>query len=235
MRKTETRKRCMQIGGFVKQSSIDWDGKLAAVVFTRGCNLRCFYCHNPTLVLPNLFRGSESIKAEEVLGILRKRAGFLDGVVVTGGEPTIQPDLLDFLREIKSSALPIKLDTNGTNPKMLSDALSENLLDCVAMDIKHKPDYASYKKISPNLNRAQFENILESIKILRSAAIETIFRTTLVGGAHSPEDAKEIAEIFPAAIFQKQRKDFASILDYTSASAKSEDPIKIAERHPDME
>lgn len=94
----------MQIGGFVRQSSIDWDGKLAAVVFTRGCNLRCFYCHNPSLVLPGLYGGSNLIADGEVLEILRKRAGFLDGVVITGGEPTMQPDLLDFLRQVKTSA-----------------------------------------------------------------------------------------------------------------------------------
>lgn len=205
----------MQIGGFVRQSSIDWDGKLAAVVFTRGCNLRCFYCHNPSLVLPGLYGGSNLIADGEVLEILRKRAGFLDGVVITGGEPTMQPDLLDFLRQVKNlCGMPVKLDTNGTNPKMLSAAICEKLAVCVAMDIKHKLDYASYRQISPNLTTEQFDKILESVEILRAADIEAIFRTTLAEGVHSPGDIEEIAGMFPGAKFQLQRKDFPAVSDY---------------------
>lgn len=212
----------MQIGGFLKQSTIDWNGKLAAVVFTRGCNLRCFYCHNPSLVLPELFGALDLVEEKNVFEFMRKRAEFLDGVVVTGGEPTMQPGLLEFLRKLKDlSGLPIKLDTNGTNPEILSAAITEKLANCVAMDIKHRLEYDCYRKISPNLTRAQFKKILESVDILRAADIETVFRTTLIEGVHSQADIDEIARAFPRAAFQKQRKDFPCISDYSGQKDKS--------------
>ncbi|MDI6813294.1 MAG: anaerobic ribonucleoside-triphosphate reductase activating protein [Desulfitobacteriaceae bacterium] len=115
----------MIIGGFTKLSTIDWPGKLAAVIFTRGCNFRCPWCHNKSLVWPELY-GPE-IPGPEVLAYLEKRKSYLDGVVVTGGEPTIQKDLPAFLKKIKNIGLKVKLDTNGSNPNMLEYLLQEGL------------------------------------------------------------------------------------------------------------
>jgi pyruvate formate lyase activating enzyme len=126
----------MKIAGLIKQSYIDYPGKMAAVVFTQGCNFRCGYCHNPSLVLPRLFHHNKLVAVSDVLIHLENRKDWLDGVVITGGEPTIHGDLPDFLRQIKSLGYLVKLDTNGSNPLMLEKVIKENLVDFIAMDIK---------------------------------------------------------------------------------------------------
>ena len=113
----------MRIASLQKQSFIDWEGKTAAVIFTKGCNFRCGYCHNPSLVLPHLLDRTPDLSEKEIMGYLLSRKNWLDGVVITGGEPTIQPDLPTFMAAVKEAGFAIKLDTNGTNPDMLNELI----------------------------------------------------------------------------------------------------------------
>ena len=124
----------MEIHGLQKTTLLDYPGHVAAVVFTQGCNFRCRYCHNPELVYPHLLQ--ESMPKEDVLSFLRKRKGTLEGVVITGGEPTMHLGLMDFMAEIKALGYKIKLDPNGTKPEVLQEAIERQLVDFVAMDLK---------------------------------------------------------------------------------------------------
>jgi pyruvate formate lyase activating enzyme len=175
----------MKIGGFVKQSLIDYPGKMAAVIFTQGCNFRCGYCHNPQLVLPHLFQDFPEYAPENILCFLNERREWLDAVVVTGGEPTIHPDLPDFLREIKKLGYPIKLDTNGSNPAMIEQILNEKLVDYIAMDIKIHHNDALFSQIVGLSDVKQLtENILASVIILKQTNTMVEFRTTSIPGIH---------------------------------------------------
>lgn len=181
----------MQIGGFVKQSLIEYSGKIAAVVFTQGCNFRCGYCHNPQLVLPELFQKKSNISIDTILYYLKKRKNWLNGVVVTGGEPTIHSDLPDFLKEIRSLGFSIKLDTNGSNPVILDHLIREKLVNFVAMDIKTIPEASCYTKIIGLAADKIIENVISSILLLKLSGIKYEFRTTSIPGIHN----KEILEL----------------------------------------
>ena len=122
------------IGGIVKFSTVDYPGYVVASIFTIGCNMRCGYCHNPELVLPEQF--ADTIPEHEILEFLATRVGKLDGVAISGGEPTMQADLPQFIAKIKAMGLRVKLDTNGTNPGMVQKLITEQLVDFIAMDIK---------------------------------------------------------------------------------------------------
>ncbi|HEC86320.1 MAG TPA: anaerobic ribonucleoside-triphosphate reductase activating protein, partial [Thermoplasmatales archaeon] len=124
----------MIIGGFQRFSLIDYPGKICAIIFTQGCNFRCPYCHNPELVNPKLFQ--EPIDENDIFRFLEMRKGKLDAVEITGGEPTLQPDLIEFMRKIKAMGFLIKLDTNGTNPEVVEKIIKNKLVDYIAMDVK---------------------------------------------------------------------------------------------------
>ena len=126
----------MLIGGLQKMTMLDYPGKVACTIFTYGCNFRCPFCHNATLVIDE----ASLIPKEEILSYINKRKGILDGVVVTGGEPLLQNDIIDFLRELRESGLLIKLDTNGSYPEKLKEIIDLGLVDYVAMDIKNSRD-----------------------------------------------------------------------------------------------
>lgn len=177
----------MLIGGIQELSLIDYPKKLSAIIFTQGCPFRCHFCHNPSLVLKEKF--SSSIKEEDIFSFLKKRQNKLDAVVITGGEPTIQKDLKEFIKKVKNLGYLIKLDTSGINPHVLKELLDENLLDYVAMDIKTSlNNYSQVIAIKINI-----ENIKKSINILLSSSIPYEFRTTLVPFLHKTEDVKDIA------------------------------------------
>ena len=178
-------KERIRIGGLVKQSFVDWDGVLSAVVFTKGCNFRCSYCHNPALVVPALMRERPDVAESEVFDYLARRRGWLDGVVVTGGEPTLHAGLPAFLERVKALGYRVKLDTNGTNPEMLRQLIASGAVDFVAMDIKHFPDAEHYGAVTP-LSQAMMDNVLRSIGILRRGGTEYELRTTLLPGIHTP-------------------------------------------------
>ncbi len=176
----------MNIQGYQKVTLLDFPGRVACTVFLGGCNLRCPFCHNAGLVrTPN----AEANALEEVMDYLKKRKSILQGVCITGGEPLLHPDLADLLYEIKAMGYAIKLDTNGSLPRQLANALSTGCVDYVAMDIKHAP--AAYPKATGcELDFAPFE---ESIRLLRESGLPYEFRTTAVKGIHEIKDFEDIA------------------------------------------
>jgi len=183
----------MRIGGFQKFSLIDYPGKICAIVFTQGCNFRCPYCHNPELVKPSLF--GKTIPEEEILSFLEKRKEKLDAVEITGGEATLQKDLVDFIRRIKEMGYLVKLDTNGSNPEMLEIIINHGLVDYIAMDIKaplEKYKEVTHSVISP-------EKIKRSIRIIMNSNIKYEFRTTVVKSQLSEEDIISIGKLIEGA------------------------------------
>lgn len=179
----------MRIGGIQKLTLIDFPGKIAATVFTVGCSFRCGFCHNPELVLPEKFPEPNEME-KEFFEHLEKRKGKLEGVCITGGEPTIQPDIIEFIRKIKEMGFAVKLDSNGTQPHVLRKVFRENLVDFVAMDIKHAP-----KKYDEAVGlNADMEKINESVKMIMESGVPYEFRTTVVPGIHEEKDFLEIAK-----------------------------------------
>lgn len=179
----------MQINGLIKTSLVDYPGHLTATLFTPGCNMRCPFCHNSALVFAdnNLEHYSESTIYE----FLTKRKGILEAVCITGGEPTLQQDLLPFLRNVKKLGFKIKLDTNGLNPDVLSSAIDEKLIDFISMDIKNSPDkYA----LTSGIDALSLEKINKSIALLKSNKIDYEFRTTIVVEFHSYDDILSISK-----------------------------------------
>ena len=183
----------MRIGGFQKFSLIDYPGKVAAVIFTQGCDFRCPFCHNRDLVLPE--KHIPPLDEEEILAFLDKRRGQLGGVTVTGGEPTVHKDLADFLRKIKDLGYSLKLDTNGNNPKALKDLIAQGLLDYIAMDIK--TSFRRYQEAAGV--EVCIRNIEESIALIVSSGIEHQFRTTLVHKFINDNDLESICSALKGA------------------------------------
>ncbi len=182
----------MRIGGFQKQSLVDYPKKISSIIFLMGCNLRCPYCHNmESLVLSK----AKSIPKDYVLSYLKENKGLIDAVTISGGEPTIYNDLVDFIIEIKKLGYLVKLDTNGTNPDLLNKLISEKLIDYIAMDIKSAIRIREYNlSIGNNLNKQLFDNIKKSIDIIRNSNIEYEFRTTIVKGIHTKDDILDIID-----------------------------------------
>ena len=185
-------KKDFQIGGFQKLSLLDYPGHVSAIVFTNGCNMRCPFCHNYELV-ENQTQLDDLISIEEVMDYLIKRQKVLDGVIITGGEPTIQRGLRDFILEIKKNTnLSIKLDTNGLNPDVLEKLLDDKLIDYVAMDVKS--NYDLYPEIT-RINNINIEKIKKSIQIIKTKAPNYEFRTTVIKGIHNLDNLKDIINI----------------------------------------
>ncbi len=179
----------MQIHGFQKMTLLDFPGKVACTVFTGGCNFRCPFCHNALLVTQ--IDSGGVIAENEVLDLLKKRIGLLDGVAITGGEPLLQPDLPDFIRRIKEMGYAVKLDTNGSFPDRLRELFAENLLDYVAMDIKNsKEKYAQ----PAGLETMDLAPVEESVRLLAASGIAYEFRTTVVAEYHTVADFGAIGE-----------------------------------------
>lgn len=181
----------MKIAGLVKTSLIDYPGKLSAVIFTQGCNFRCGFCHNPDLIPTN---GEEQVSEIELFQFLASREGVLEGVVVTGGEPTIHADLPQFISKIKEFGYSVKLDSNGSNPKALKDLIQAKLIDFVAMDIKGPAE--SYDKIS---HFSDTENINESIKLIMESGLGYEFRTTVLPFFHKISEFEEVGKLINGA------------------------------------
>ena len=176
----------MRIGGLQKVSLLDFPGNIAATVFLTGCNMRCPFCHNAPLVLPGQQTDPE-IPEQALLDFLESRKGKLDGVCITGGEPTLHRDLPDLLRKIKAMGFRLKLDTNGTNPQMLEQLLAEGLLDYVAMDIKNCPE-----KYPVTCGGDHLEAVKKSAALLMNSGVEYEFRTTVTRQLHTREDMEKI-------------------------------------------
>jgi pyruvate formate lyase activating enzyme len=202
----------MEIGGLEKLTLIDYPGEVAAIIFTQGCNFRCHFCYNPMLVWPRevgeleYHQDHSSINQNDLFDFLQERIGRLDAVVITGGEPTLHPDLPEFLARIKKIGYKIKLDSNGTNPSAFLPLLTKerggtraaeegDLIDYIAMDIKGPLDkYEQVVQCKVNL-----DNIQESIKIIKASGLPYEFRTTLVPGLHTLEDIAKMGELIQGA------------------------------------
>lgn len=173
----------MEIYGFQSLTLLDYPGCLAATIFTGGCNFRCPFCQNKDLLHPE-----EPIPGEEIFAVLKKRRRMLDGVCVTGGEPTLQPDLAEFLAEVRSLGYRIKLDTNGSRPEVLRQLAEKGLLDYVAMDIKNSP--AKYAATCGRL--PSFDAVKESVDFLMRGSLDYEFRTTVMPELHTETEMREI-------------------------------------------
>ncbi|HOR06216.1 MAG TPA: anaerobic ribonucleoside-triphosphate reductase activating protein [Candidatus Dojkabacteria bacterium] len=184
----------VQIGGLEKTSLLDYPGKISAVIFTYGCNLKCSYCHNPELVIEE-FDKEHSISEEELLRFLEGKKGKLDAVVITGGEPLLHPDLEELIVKIKEMGFLIKLDTNGLLPSKLENLIKKGLLDYIAMDVKYPAeDYPIMTGIPDVIHK-----IKKSIKIIMNSGVDYEFRTTYVKGIHTFRSAKYIGQLIHGA------------------------------------
>ena len=182
------------IGGLEKVSLIDYPGKVAAIVFTYGCNLRCPYCHNPELVIEKL-PSERKFSEKYVLDFLKERKGKLDGVVITGGEPLIHMDIESFISKIKKLGFLVKLDTNGFYPERLQTLIDKKMTDYIAMDVKYPK--SKYLSIT-NINNSK-DKITQSIKIIMNSGLDYEFRTTYVKHIHTIDSAKEIGKMIRGA------------------------------------
>jgi pyruvate formate lyase activating enzyme len=187
----------MRIGGFQKLTLIDYPGKIATTVFTVGCSFRCGFCHNPELVLRAQFPAPNNME-EEFFKHLEKRKGKLEGVCITGGEPTIQPDIIEFIKKIKALGFLVKLDSNGTRPDVLKKLYDQKLLDFVAMDIKSSPENYGKTVGLSSLGTGRDLSLLDRIKLsvtmIMNSGVPYEFRTTVVPGIHSEQDFVKIGE-----------------------------------------
>lgn len=184
----------MKFYGMQKMTLLDYPGYVACTLFTGGCNFRCPFCHNALLVLD--LDENYTIPEEEVLAFLKKRQGLLDGVCVTGGEPLINKDIGDFLSKVKELGFKIKLDTNGTNPALLKELVSQNLVDYVAVDIKNSPEkYAE----TVGLKSFDMSTINETVNFLMKGSVDYEFRTTVTKQFHTEKSMEEAARFIRGA------------------------------------
>lgn len=180
----------MNIGGFTTMTLLDYPGKTACTIFTAGCNFNCPFCHNGQLVLGS--NTEKFLDNNEIFRFLKTRQKLLDGICISGGEPTIQQDILEFIYRIKSMGFKVKLDTNGYKPDVVEDLIQGNLIDYIAMDIKAPLDKYSKFVGCKEINTSK---IVETISIIKESLIEYEFRTTLVKGMHELADIKPMAEL----------------------------------------
>ncbi len=214
----------MIFGGLQKLTLIDYPGRLAATVFTVGCNFLCPYCHNPELVDPKKIKNQPKVSEQEILDFLTTRQGLLEGVCITGGEPTLFSDLPEFIKKIKDLGFLVKLDSNGSNPQMLAKLLAANLVDFIAMDIKAPLE--KYKKIVGD--KVVLENIQRSTELVRQAP-DYEFRTTVLPSLLSSKDILSIGRWLQGSkkYYLQQFKPFKT-LDPAFMDAKPFAWVKIA-------
>ena len=180
----------MLIHGLNRLSLVDYPGCMAAIVFTGSCNFRCPFCHNSSLVLDPL--SQPVVDEDELFSFLRKRHGMLDGLVITGGEPTVHDDLPDFIARVKDLGYLVKLDTNGGRPEMLARVIAQGKVDYIAMDIKN-----CLERYGETIGRPGFDTapIVESIAMIKGSGIDYEFRTTVVEGLHSALEMEKICHM----------------------------------------
>lgn len=199
----------MKIKGLQKLTLLDYPEKLACTVFLGGCNFRCPFCHNASLVIPG--REGEDISEEELFSFLSSRVGRLGGVCISGGEPTLHPDLRDLICKIREMGFAVKLDTNGYRPEVLRELLSEGLVDYVAMDIKSSPE--GYGRCV-GIEDLDLKPIYESAAQLMEGKVDYEFRTTVVKELHTKEDIVSIGRWLAGeeSFFLQSFKDSGDIL-----------------------
>ncbi|MDP3996008.1 MAG: anaerobic ribonucleoside-triphosphate reductase activating protein [bacterium] len=182
----------IKIGGLEKSTLIDYPGHVACTVFLIGCNFCCPFCYSSELVLPEKIKLQPKVSEKDFFSFLKKRQGLIDGVVVCGGEPTLQKDLPAFIKKIKNLGYLVKLDTNGSNPEMLEKLIKRNLLNYIAMDVKAPVEKQKYEKATGV--KVNLEKIRKSIELIKNSEVDYEFRTTAVPGIHTKEDIIKIAE-----------------------------------------
>ena len=212
--------------GLQKLTLLDYPGKMAATVFTGGCNFKCPFCHNKQLVFLN--QNEDEIPVSEVLDYLNERKKILDGVCVTGGEPLLHEGLENFLREVRKTGLKIKLDTNGSNAKKLKRVVEEGLVDYVAMDIKNEK--AKYP-LTIGLENFKVSDVEESVKFLMEGHVDYEFRTTLVKEFHEDTDFKKVGEWLKGAkhYYLQNFEDHGTCISSGLHALEKEDILKIKE------
>lgn len=199
----------MIIGGFQKFSLLDYPGKISSIVFTQGCDFNCVYCHNKDLIRQK--EHNNFITPEQILAFLGERWQKIDAVVLTGGEPTIQPDLIEFMKKIKKLKLLVKLDTNGSHPEIIKKAIEARAVDYIAMDIKAPLEkYWQVTNVSVNLH-----NIQQSIDIIRSSGIRHEFRTTVLKSLLNEGDLDKIREMVGQDQLYLQKCNYPGEQNYT--------------------
>lgn len=214
----------MRIDGLQKMTLLDFPGKVACTVFTGGCNFRCPFCHNALLVteLPE----NPDYTADEVLDFLKKRSGLLDGVAITGGEPLMNPDIPDFIKEIRKLGYQVKLDTNGSYPDRLESIVSDGLVEYVAMDIKNcKEKYAE----TIGLKEYDLSKIEKSVDFLKSGTVDYEFRTTVVREFHTVDDIRKAARWISGAkrYFLQNFVDSGNLIDETVSGVDKETMLRM--------
>lgn len=209
----------MNISGIQKLTLLDYPGTVACTLFTGGCNFRCPFCHNASLVLPEQIEEA-AISEDEVMSFLKKRTGMLDGVAITGGEPLLHADLPELLRKIKDLGYKIKLDTNGSNPKLLREIVEAGLVDRVAMDIKNDPEQYMLTVGC----KVDMKAVEQSKDYLLSGVIDYEFRTTVVKGIHTKESLVAAAKWISGAkeYYLQQFKDSGNLIDPEELTAFDE-------------
>lgn len=179
----------MEIGGFLKTSLIEWPGKMTAVIFVPGCNFRCPFCHNADLVEPKKIKKLEKIEEREVLRSLKERKKWLEGVVVTGGEPTLQPDLGEFLKKIKGLGFGVMVETNGSRPEVLEKLIEKKLIDFVAMD--YKTIFEDYGRVT---GAFLGKEVKKSMRRVGDSGLPFELRTTVVPGIHNERNLRAMGK-----------------------------------------
>ncbi len=180
----------MLIGGLQRSTLVDYPGKVAATIFTLGCNYHCPFCQNPELVDPEKIKKQPQIKTEAFFNFLESRKGLLDGVCLTGGEPLIQPDILDFIKRIKKQGFLVKLDTNGSQPAKFKKLFQKNILDFVAMDIKSSQE--NYSKAAGT--KVNLKDIQQSIDLIQQSGVDYEFRTTIAPSIINKKEIEKISQ-----------------------------------------
>lgn len=223
-------KNCIdfEAGGYLPASFLDWEGHVSAVIFCLGCNFRCPWCHNGELALG---RG-EPLGLAQILADIKRRAAFLDGVVISGGEPTLQTGLPDLVRTITELGLPVKLDTNGSRPEVIEALLNEGLVEHVAMDIKAPLGAASYERLTGT--HVNVEKIRASMEIIKSRAPSYEFRTTYVPALHSRSDLLALREALRCEPWRVQCFKPNNCLDEKFLTAEAAKAEKLRRLLPDV-
>jgi len=195
----------MRIGGVVKQNSGDYPEGNAAVIYVKGCNFRCSFCRSLVLTQTDMLDRTTDLSQQVVLDFLRLNKNNISGVVITGGEPTMQSNLPSFLMHIKGMGLKVKLKTNGTNSEMLDKIISLGLADYVMMDVKAALNSEAYERITGVVNDALIDNVFKSIMLIKNSGIRHEFFTIVLPGIHSDEEIKELESVMEGSKYTLQK------------------------------
>jgi len=209
----------MVISGFDKLSLLNYPGVVSCTIFTNGCNMKCPYCQNGTLAKG---KDKSNYTKEDIINYLRKRKGIIDGITISGGEPTINSDLIDFIKDIKKEKVKIKLDTNGTNYNMLKEIIDNNLVDYIAMDIKNifnKYDVTTNSKVNIDI-------IKKSINLIKNSNIDHEFRTTIVKEFISANDIKKIIKLVDGSKYYIQNYKYSNNVIDKSLTGFSQEELE---------